>query len=553
MDEQPPRSEKKMIPVAEIVGRALVELGVSKVFGVVGSGNYLTTASLLESGATYTGARHEAGAFSMADAHARVSGQVAVCSVHQGPGLTNLMTGLADAAKYRSPVLVITGQASTVASSTNFTIDQTRLVRATGALSETIRSAETAVEDTVRAFRLAVQERMPVVLNIPLDLQGLLVPADVTIEPPRFGPMPAGDTESIDELVSLVKNATRPLFVAGHGMPFSPYNRALLQSLAQKTDGRLATSALANGFFDAPQRSLGILGGFSSDDTAHIVAQADLVIGFGVAFTSWTTRHEGAFGPHTTVVQIDAFPSVNNLSKRVDRVIVGDAARTAQLLDEALHQQREPGSAQWPPMTSAESTVKHSEQSSLLHPEVLTRALNDLLPSERTLVVDGGHFIGWPVAFLSVPDPTGFVFSSAGFQSIGLGLGAAIGAHIAQPQRQTVLATGDGGFLMAIAELETLARLNIPVLVIVYNDAAYGAEVHHFGADHAGRPLVTFPDTDFAKIARGYGAHGITVNTLDDLAAVSTWLSKPEGPLIVDCKIDPAVVGYWAAQDFQGH
>ena len=126
------------------------------------------------------------------------------------------------------------------------------------------------------------------------------------------------------------------------------------------------------------------------------------------------------------------------------------------------------------------------------------------------MVVDSGNFMGYPSMFLSVPDAAGFCFTQA-FQSIGLGLASALGAAVARPDRLTVAALGDGGFLMSVAELATAARLGLPLLVVVYNDAAYGAEVHHFGPH--GHPLdtVTFPDTDLAAIARGFGCAGATV------------------------------------------
>ena len=125
-------------------------------------------------------------------------------------------------------------------------------------------------------------------------------------------------------------------------------------------------------------------------------------------------------------------------------------------------------------------------------PRALTIALDDLLPEQRTVAVDSGNFMGYPSMYLSVPDADGFCFTQA-YQSVGLGLGSAIGAAIARPDRLTVAALGDGGALMGISELETAVRLGLPMLIVVYDDEAYGAEVHHFGPD--GHPLgtVRFP------------------------------------------------------------
>src|SRR3712207_2752772 len=139
-----------------------------------------------------------------------------------------------------------------------------------------------------------------------------------------------------------------------------------------------------------------------------------------------------------------------------------------------------------------------------IYPRTLTIALDDLLPAERVVAVDSGNFMGWPSAFLDVPDEFGFCFTQA-FQSVGLGLATGIGAALARPDRLPVVAVGDGGALMGASELETVVRLGLPMVVVVYDDAAYGAEVHHFGPD--GHPLdtVRFPETDFAALAREIG------------------------------------------------
>ena len=140
----------------------------------------------------------------------------------------------------------------------------------------------------------------------------------------------------------------------------------------------------------------------------------------------------------------------------------------------------------------------------MLDPRTLSIALDDLLPVERTVVVDSGAFMGWPSMYLRVPDAAGFVFPQA-FQCVGLALGNAIGAAIARPDRLTVAALGDGGALLSLPEFETLGRLGLPILVVIYNDAAYGAEVHHFAPMGEAVDLAQFPDTDFAALARAAG------------------------------------------------
>ncbi|MCZ4611972.1 thiamine pyrophosphate-binding protein, partial [Streptomyces sp. Lzd4kr] len=160
--------------VSEAVGRALCAAGVGQVFGVVGSGNFHVTNAMIAAGARFVAARHEGGAATMADAYARTSGEVAVVSVHQGPGLTNAMTGIAEAAKSRTPLIVLAAEVTEPRS--NFYVDQDVLARAVGAAAVRVTSAEEAVEQTCAAVRLAVRERRTVLLNLPLPVQASEVP-----------------------------------------------------------------------------------------------------------------------------------------------------------------------------------------------------------------------------------------------------------------------------------------------------------------------------------------------------------------------------------------
>ncbi len=186
-----------------------------------------------------------------------------------------------------------------------------------------------------------------------------------------------------------------------------------------------------------------------------------------------------------------------------------------------------------------------------IDPRELTRRLNEILPEQRIVSIDSGNFMSYPSQYLEVPDELGFCFTQA-FQSIGPGLSTAIGAALAQPQRLPVLGTGDGGFLMVAQELETAVQLELPLVVIVYDDAAYSAEVHHFS--EADMSTVTFPDTDIAAIARGFGADGLTVRDVADLEAVAEWLAgDPQHPLVIDAKIADDSGSWWLAEAFRGH
>lgn len=542
--------------VATAVGAALAELGVRQVFTLLGSGNFVVTEALRDGGAAVVCGRHESAVVTMADAYARLTGEVAVVTVHQGPGLTNAMTGIAEAAKSRTPMLVLAADTAGASVRSNFRIDQGALVASVGAGVERLHGPESAVADTLRAYRRAVVERRPVVLNMPLDVQAAAPGPGAALGPLPAPVRPSGG--AVAALADLVAAAERPVIVAGRG---ARAERDSLERLADATGALVATSAVAAGLFAGSPWDLGISGGFASPVSAELLADADLVLGFGVSLTMWTTRHGRLLGETATVVQVDVDAEALGANHRVDLGVHGDAGETArELLAELDRRAQRPAgwrsdslrdriaSGRWRDEPYADAGTADR-----VDPRTLTLGLADLLPVDRTLAVDSGHFMGWAPMYLPVPDVDGFVFTQ-GFQSVGLGLATAIGAAIARPDRLTVAALGDGGALMALGELETVARLGLSMLVVVYDDSAYGAEVHHFGPDGHPVDLVQFPEVDFAAFARAAGLDGLTVRHRDDLAGVRDWVAAgARGALLVDAKVVPTVVAEWLEEAFRGH
>lgn len=555
--------------VAQLVGRTLAELGVGHVFGVVGSGNFEVTNALRLAGVPFTAARHEGGAATMADAYSRMSGRVGVVSTHQGCGLSNAITGIGEAAKSRTPLIVLTADTQASAVRSNFKIDQDALARSVGAVSERIHSPATAVADTLRAFRTARNERRTVVLNLPLDVQSAPAPAAHPAAHPAAiaAAQPVRPAAaSVRRLAHLINAAERPVFVAGRGARNA---REELLGLAAHAGALVATSAVANGLFQNEDFNLGISGGFSSPLSSGLIQGADLVIGWGCALNMWTMRHGHLISDGTAVVQVDVEDSALGANRPVDLGVVGDAALTAaDVLAELRTLQPEP-SRKYRTAENAESIAERSRWNGVetpdlsgggrIDPRVLSRELDAILPADRIVSIDSGNFMGYPSTYLRVPDEFGFCFTQA-FQSIGLGLSTAIGAAMARPDRLPVLGAGDGGFLMGISELETAVRLELPLVCIIYNDAGYGAEVHHFGAggtdsvDGVDLSTVTFPDTDIAAIARGFGADAVTVRSVADLEEVRAWVrERPSRPLVIDAKIASDGGAWWLAEAFKGH
>jgi len=569
--------------VSDAVAAALTELGVDTAFGVVGSGNFHVTNALISRGTRFIAARHENGAASMADGWARLSGRPGVLTLHQGPGLTNALTGITEAAKSRTPLLVLAADVSLAATRSNFRIDVAAISAAIGATPARLHSAGFAIDDTVRAYRTAAQERRCVVLALPLDVQAseCARPAAGIGAAAAGGGAgrpggPGGAAPPADQAAALAERlgqADRPVFIAGRGSRAAgPAARAELERLADACGALLATSAAAKGLFRGSPWDLDVSGGFASPLAAELIRGADLVVGWGCSLNMWTLRHGNLIGPGATVVQVDSDPDAIGGHRPVDLGVTGDVVVTARAVAELLGTPADgatAAAAAGPAESGYRSAalrdriarevrwrdVPFTDESDgqRIDPRALSIGLDDLLPAERVVAVDSGNFMGYPSMYLSVPDQDGFTFTQA-YQSIGLGLSSAIGSAIARPDRLTVAALGDGGALMGISELETAVRLGLPLVVVVYDDEAYGAEVHHFGPDGYPLDTVRFPPADLAEIGRGFGCYGVTVREPGDLGVVRDWLAgSRDRPLVIDAKVTADRGSWWLEEAFRGH
>jgi acetolactate synthase I/II/III large subunit len=572
--------------VHDAVAAALADLGADTVFGVVGSGNFMVTNALVASGARFIAARHENGAATMADAWARSSGRPGVLSLHQGPGITNALTGITEAAKSRTPLLVLAADVSASAVQSSFRIGVDALTRAVGATPAVLHSASLAIDDAVRAYVTAAEQRRTVVLAMPLDVQAAECawPPGGPRRPASAGPPPP-QPRQVAALAGALRDAERPVFVAGRGARHGAARQAL-ERLADQCGALLATSAAAKGLFRGSAWDLDVSGGFASPLAAELISGADLVVAWGCSLGPWTTRHGTLIGPGARVAQIDLEAAAIGAHRRVNVAVTGDVVNVAQAaLDQLAQGQPADGADPDSPDSGGpdsggpdsggseprgyrsrmlrERLARETRWRDLpyaddgdeehIDPRTLTIALDDMLPAERLVAIDSGNFMGYPSMYLTVPDEDGFCFTQ-GYQSVGLGLASAIGAAIARPDRLTVAALGDGGALMGISELETAVRLGLPLVIVIYDDEAYGAEVHHFGA--AGLPLdtVRFPPADLAAIAAGFGCTGVTVRAPADLGAVRDWLDGPRtSPVVIDAKVSSAHASWWLEEAFRGH
>ncbi|ASN53719.1 thiamine pyrophosphate-binding protein [Sinomonas sp. R1AF57] len=523
-------------------------------FGLMGNGNAHLISHLTYAGFPFTSARHEAATVTMADAWHRATGTVGVATTTYGAGFTNTYTALAEARLARIPLVLVVGDAPTTGPRP-FDIDQTMAAAAVG-VTTLVATPQNAAAVAHRAFDLALQTVQPVVLAIPYDVGTAPLAAEQSgLEPLPAKPAWHADPADLDRIADLLRAAERPLVLAGRGVVLADA-AAPLRELGDRLGALFMTSVMAVGVVDSPW-DLGVAGGFTRAHRLELARQADVVLVAGASLNAFQSRYGTLFPEGARVIRIDnepaedlAHPQVTDylradlapaLAGLAERIPAADAARTwrarvPEAADAAFH--------------SAEPVEDPAEfgPDGRLNPRAVVAALEEILPTERSVVMDGGHFIGWAPMYLSVPDPRAMVLVGTAFQSIGLGFGSAAGVSAARPDRTTVLVTGDGGGLMGLADLETFLRATRRGVVVVLNDSAYGAELHQYASKGLDPTAMLIDEVDFAALGRALGARGAKAHTLADLESLREWLATGEdGVFVLDVAISQKVIAEFMA------
>ena len=280
----------------------------------------------------------------------------------------------------------------------------------------------------------------------------------------------------------------------------------------------------------------------------ELIREADVAVVFGASLNQWTTRFGELFAPGTQVTQIDVAPVATH--PFVNRYIKGDAASVAEALVSELEALGAAPSG-WRETVDVEALGARDAGEALapdgrLDPRSVAARIGELLPDDRVVVSDGGHFLGWANMYWPVAAPDRMVMVGTAFMAIGLGFPSVPGAARAKPTSTVVLTTGDGGGLMALADLESAVRVaGGQGLACVWNDAAYGAEVNLYGLKGLADAPMRIPEVDFAALARAVGAEGVVVRELADLEHLATWAARPadERPfLLLDLRVSVDVI-----------
>lgn len=577
----PPRAR---LPVYEALAHDLRALD-APVFGLMSDDTMLLASTLDALGVPFHAARHENSAIAMADGWASATGRLGLALIGRGPATANGLHGTISASRTGSKLLLMYGDAPIGIARRNEpgpdgkALNAEAVLSAAGIRTFVARSAAGARE-TLRLAIAHAQRGEAVALLLPVDVQTTDVdgaadpvealagdPADSAASPAAAAriatealaaarrPRQTGSASpaSIAAAVALLQRSRRPLFVCGAGAR-SAEAREAIERLADRTGAVLATSLKAKDLFRGHPFHVGVIGSFSHSAGRRLMDQADCIVVFGASFNQRTTSAGAALAAGAPIIHVDRDRSHIGRWGPADVAVVGDAQAVAGQLLEALPER---GAAD-KPFHSRENRLRlaqfewvhefrpeHTPRT--VDPRALAVELDRLLPPDRNLVFDSGNFVQ-TLPYFSTPGPEHLKLPWD-FFSVGMAFGTALGFAKARPDATTVLVIGDGGLLMTLGELETAVREDVPLVVIVMNDCAYGAEMHYLRLENMPVAQAMFPDVDYAPVAEAFGFRTATIRTLDQLREAAPLLrSRDEGPVLLDCKINAAICGPYIAE-----
>ena len=539
-------------------GAALVDVlaahGVTHVFGLVGSSTMEVYDALFDNkDVRYVGAKDERAAAGMADGFARATGRLGVVMAGQsGPGVTNLVSGLAAAKAARSPVVSIGGAVST----RHWQLDAFQEVDQESLLAPVTKAVLAAlrgerVADVVdRACRLAMAHpRGPVHVNIPRDVfTEECAPVDRAAVTPVPEPSVL-DRDAADKLVAMLAAARRPVLVAGAGVKWTGCGDRVLQ-LSQRFRAPVATSA---GHRDAVANDhelfLGQMGARGSALANEVIREADLVVGLGTRFGFNSTFFDPTiFAADALLVQSDVDPAqLGRYVPGAHTVLADSRELCALLLAETAETVPDTDIAWADGVRDRVAAMRRDRatpppETPALNPDQFFHVMRTCLPRDTIVTLDAGTWCLRASELLDFHEAPA-LFTPLDFASLGFAFPAAIGAKIARPDRPCVAAIGDGGALFAISELATLREYDVPVVLVIMDNNAWGAEKAYQHDYYRSRYIGTdLPAIDFVAIAEGFGVPGRWASTTTELADCLDEAIAAGQPRVVSVAVDPTIL-----------
>ena len=544
-------SEQKMIRGARILLETLKRLGVTDIFGYPGGAVIPIYNEIYDfEGLNHYLARHEQGAAHEADGYARASGKCGVCLATSGPGATNLVTGIMTAHMDSIPLLAITGQVGSHllgkdAFQESDIIGITMPVTKNNYLVKDIREIASTVKE---AYYLATTGRPgPVLVDITRDAQLAEISYEefeaifnepVSLE--GYDPNYIGHPKQIKKAIELLKEAKRPLIVAGHGVLLSGATEELYK-LATTCQIPVTNTLLGLGSFPGEhQLSLGMLGMHGTVYANYATNEADVVLALGIRFDDRIAGVPKEFCKEATIIHVDIDPAEIGKNKLIDVPIVGDLKHVLNEINHELtpqtHEEWLERIREW--REEYPIRVRPHEGDSLL-PQKVIHEIDNILKGNAIVVTDVGQHQMWTSQFITFSKPN-TIITSGGAGTMGFGLPAAIGAQVAAPDKKVVLITGDGGLQMNSQELLLLKAYNIPVKVVIINNGFLGMvrQWQELFNQHRYSFVDLSINPDFETLAKAYGVQGVTLSTIEELRSQLRDLILSDEPVVINCVVE---------------
>lgn len=531
---------------AEIICECLVEQGVDTVFGYPGGAALNTYDALYKYSdkINHILTAHEQGASHAADGYARSTGKTGVVITTSGPGATNIVTGLATANIDSIPMVAITGNVTTdqLGRDSFQEVDIVNIVKPVTKASFLVENVEDLADTLRKAFVLAQDGRKgPVLVDVPKDVTANK--AEFTsIEPKKPDLFEIKNPEHVRIVQEMIKNAKRPMIYAGGGI-LSGNASLEFTAFAELIDAPVCCSLMGLGCIPASHPlcigNIGMHGGY---ETGKITAECDLMISCGARFSDRVAGDRQKFGEQAKIVQLEIDEKEINKNVKVDEYILGDIKEILIALTAGLEQQNHP---EW--IAKIEEWKHHFDGNKLPEseyplPQEILQAVNEIKNDNDIIATDVGQHQMW-VAQYSKIEKDKTLLTSGGMGTMGYGMGAAIGAQCAHPEKRVFLITGDGSFHMNLNELVTMKSYNLPVVIVVMNNTVLGMVRQWQKLFYENRFSQTDPHraTDFVALAGAFGIDGLRITKKEDIKPVLQQAFDLKKPVVVDCRISPDV------------
>ena len=527
---------------AELFVRCLEQEGVKHIFGVPGEENAHFMMALESSPIQFVLTRHEQGAAFMADVYGRLTGEAGVCLGTLGPGATNLVTGVADANMDRAPCVVITGQADSQRQhkESHQNMDVVAMFKPVTKWAQAIKHPRIIPEVVRKAFKLATTEK-PGACHIELAEDIAHAAVDGSALMPQRLRRPVPDDKIVDQAVRLLRSAKKPLVIAGNGAVRRRASRQLRQ-LADATGIGVVSTFMGKGSIARDHEAcLFTVGLQSKDHVSCAIDASDLIVTLGYDLVEYHPRLWNA-GRDKRIVHIDFLPAEVDEHYNPELEIVGDLAHTLWMLNERIA--AEPIDLRVSQHQSIREQMRqefaeYSEDDTdgFIRPQKVLWDVREALGPNDILLSDVGAHKMWIARYYQCDEPNTCLISN-GFCSMGFALPGAIGAKFARPESKVVAICGDGGFLMNVQEMETARRLGTNIVVVVWEDKAYGLIAWKQDNEFGRHTDLAFDNPDFMKLADAFGWHGQRVQRSRDLRPALEQAFAADRPALVVLPID---------------